>query len=118
MQILKSDVIVNIGFIHFNAHSIWYWINDGLMALFFLLVGLEMKREMCVGEPKAISQVMLPLVGAIGGMLVPAVVFLLLMHRTQSTLTGGAIPVATDIAFSLGILALLGSRLPPSLKVF
>ena len=117
VQILKSDVIVNIGFIHFNAHSIWYWINDGLMALFFLLVGLEMKREMCVGELKAISQVMLPLVGAIGGMLVPAVVFAVNASHPVY-LDGWAIPVATDIAFSLGILALLGSRLPPSLKVF
>ncbi len=118
VHLLKSDVIVNIGSIHFNAHSIWYWINDGLMALFFLLVGLEMKREMCVGELKAISQVMLPLVGAIGGMVIPAAVFFAVNASHPVYLDGWAIPVATDIAFSLGILALLGSRLPTSLKVF
>jgi Na+:H+ antiporter, NhaA family len=117
-QLLYSNVNVDIGFIHFHAHTIWSWINDGLMAFFFLLVGLEMKREMCEGELKAISQVMLPLIGAIGGMVIPAAVFLCVNLSHPVNLDGWAIPVATDIAFSLGILALLGSRMPTSLKVF
>ncbi len=94
------------------------WINDGLMAIFFFLIGLELKREFLEGELSSWRQVVLPAVGALGGMVVPAVVFLALNHGDPVSLRGWAIPVATDIAFALGVMALLGSRVPLSLKVF
>jgi Na+:H+ antiporter, NhaA family len=98
--------------------SVLLWINDGLMALFFLLVGLEIKREVVEGALSQPSQVALPVVGAVGGMAVPALVYVAINWSDPSTLKGWAIPAATDIAFSLGVLAALGSRVPLTLKVF
>ena len=94
------------------------WINDGLMALFFLLVGLEIKREVMEGSLSQPSQVALPIAGAIGGMAAPAVLYAAFNWRDPVALGGWAIPAATDIAFSLGVLAALGSRVPLALKVF
>ncbi len=94
------------------------WINDGLMAVFFFLIGLELKREMLEGKLKNPSDVVLPGVAAIGGMALPAVIFVAINWNAPVNLTGWAIPAATDIAFALGILALVGSRAPSSLKVF
>ena len=94
------------------------WINDGLMALFFLLVGLEIKREVMEGSLSQPSQVALPIAGAIGGMAVPAALYVAFNWSDPAALRGWAIPAATDIAFSLGVLAALGSRVPLALKVF
>ncbi len=94
------------------------WVNDGLMVIFFLLVGLEIKREILEGELNSLSKVILPAAAAIGGMAVPAIVFTLFNMGHDYSMRGWAIPTATDIAFSLGILSLLGSRVPASLKVF
>jgi NhaA family Na+:H+ antiporter len=94
------------------------WINDGLMALFFLLVGLEIKREVAEGALSQLSQVALPVMGALGGMIVPAAIYVAITGSDPTALRGWAIPTATDIAFSLGVLAALGSRVPLALKVF
>ncbi len=98
--------------------SVIHWINDGLMAIFFFFVTLEIKREFIQGELSNIKQAMLPIVGAVGGMLVPALFYVVINFGDSNTLNGWAIPSATDIAFSLGVLSLLGSRVPISLKVF
>lgn len=94
------------------------WINDGLMAIFFFLIGLELKRELIEGELSDPKQVILPAVGAVGGMLVPALVYIAFNFNNPIALSGWAIPAATDIAFTLGILAMLGNRVPVALKVF
>ena len=100
------------------SKSLILWINDGLMAVFFFLIGLELKREMLEGKLKNPRDVALPGVAALGGMLLPALVFVFINWNTPQNLSGWAIPAATDIAFALGILALVGSRAPASLKVF
>ena len=93
------------------------WINDGLMAVFFLLVGLEIKREILQGQLSNRDQIVLPVVAAIGGMAVPAIIYVLVTGEDSALFRGWAIPAATDIAFSLGVLAMLGSRVPLALKV-
>ncbi len=98
--------------------SVLHWINDALMAIFFFFVTLEIKREFIQGELSSIKQAILPIIAAVGGMLVPALIYIYINLETPETLTGWAIPSATDIAFSIGILSLLGSRVPLSLKVF
>jgi len=98
--------------------SVIHWINDALMAIFFFFVTLEIKREFIQGELSNIKQALLPIIAAIGGMLVPALFYVLINFGDSETLNGWAIPSATDIAFSLGILSLLGSRVPISLKIF
>lgn len=94
------------------------WINDGLMATFFLLVGLELKREMLQGQLRGISNVILPAVAAIGGIVVPALIYLVFTHQNPIEAKAWAIPTATDIAFALGVLSLFGSRVPLTLKLF
>ena len=98
--------------------SVHHWINDALMAIFFFFVTLEIKREFIQGELSNIKQALLPIIAAVGGMVVPAFFYVLINWGNSDTMNGWAIPSATDIAFSLGILSLLGSRVPISLKVF
>ena len=98
--------------------SVIHWINDALMAIFFFFVTLEIKREFIQGELSNIKQALLPIIGAVGGMLVPALFYIYINLGDSETLNGWAIPSATDIAFSLGVLSLLGKRVPVSLKVF
>lgn len=100
------------------SKSLLYWVNDLWMAVFFFLVGLEIKREMIEGELASRSQALLPAVAALGGMLVPALIYVAINCGDATALRGWAIPAATDIAFALGILILLGRRVPASLKIF
>lgn len=108
---------INFWHFDFGGHSLVHWINDGLMTIFFLLIGLELEREIYHGELSSIKSASLPILGAMGGMLLPAGIFLLLNFGTDSQ-AGAGIPMATDIAFAIGILSLLGNRVPPSLKIF
>jgi len=100
------------------AKPLLLWVNDGLMAIFFFLIGLEVKREVIEGELSTKAQVMLPIIAALGGMMVPALIFSFFNFGDDFTMNGWAIPTATDIAFALGILSLLGNRVPVSLKIF
>lgn len=115
--LLDTPVEVRVGALQI-AKPLLLWINDGLMAVFFFLVGLELKREMLVGSLSSIRRVALPAMGAIGGMLVPALIYVAINRQDPAALNGWAIPAATDIAFALGILALLGNRVPPALRAF
>jgi NhaA family Na+:H+ antiporter len=101
----------------FAGLSVEHWVNDGLMAIFFLLIGLELERELYKGELSNVKDALLPIFGALGGLLLPAGIYLLFNFGTVSQ-SGAGIPMATDIAFALGILALLGNKVPTSLKVF
>jgi NhaA family Na+:H+ antiporter len=100
-----------------GGHNLVHWINDGLMTLFFLLIGLELEREIYKGELSSLKNALLPAFAAIGGMIMPAAVFFLLNYNTDY-ISGAGIPMATDIAFAIGILSLLGNRVPASLKIF
>ncbi|USD36008.1 MULTISPECIES: Na+/H+ antiporter NhaA [Ferrimonas] len=114
---LNTPVQIRVGALDLDKPML-LWINDLLMAFFFLLIGLEVKRELLQGTLSSISQAALPSVAAIGGMVVPALVFLAFNASDATAANGWAIPAATDIAFALGVLALLGSRVPVALKVF
>jgi len=115
--LLDTPVEVRVGALHI-AKPLLLWINDGLMAIFFFLVGLELKRELLDGELSDPRNIILPGVGAIGGMTVPAIIYLAFNASDPVAVQGWAIPAATDIAFALGVLSLLGSRVPTSLKIF
>lgn len=99
-----------------SGHPLVHWINDGLMTIFFLLIGLELKRELLIGELSSIKKATLPIVAATGGMIIPATIFLFINFKLP-TQPGAGISMATDIAFAIGILSLLGSRVPLALKV-
>lgn len=122
ISLLITNSALGEGYLHFwhtelGGLSIELWVNDLLMAVFFLLIGLELRRELKVGELSNIKTALLPIFGAIGGIVVPALIHFSLNHGTE-TQAGMGIPMATDIAFALGALALLGNRVPASLKVF
>lgn len=106
-------------FLHYRFIDMFlFWINEGLMALFFLLIGLELKHGYITGHLTRLSQILLPLIAALGGMIVPACVYIVINYHSPRTLIGWPIPVATDIAFALGALAVFGKRVPTGLKVF
>ncbi|BDH47172.1 Na(+)/H(+) antiporter NhaA [Salmonella enterica subsp. enterica serovar Choleraesuis] len=114
---LSLPVAVQVGALEINKNML-LWINDALMAIFFLLIGLEVKREMVQGSLASLRQASFPVIAALGGMVMPALLFLAFNHGDPIASQGWAIPAATDIAFALGILALLGSRVPVVLKIF
>lgn len=120
--IVANSRFSEIYFESLNAYlggmSVLHWINDGLMVIFFLLVGLEIKREILVGQLSTWPRRILPGIGALGGMIVPALIYFAFNRNDPEALRGWAIPTATDIAFALGVLALLGKRVPVSIKVF
>ncbi|NIS07893.1 MAG: Na+/H+ antiporter NhaA [Candidatus Dadabacteria bacterium] len=115
--LLSTPVEITVGSLQI-AKPLLLWINDGLMAIFFFLVGLELKRELTEGELSNKRSIILPGVGAVGGMLAPALIYVYFNYNDPVALKGWAIPAATDIAFALGVLALLGSRVPISIKIF
>ena len=116
-QTLKQYLFIGINNFGMKM-SVHHWINDALMAIFFFFVTLEIKREFIQGELSNVKKALLPIIAAVGGMLVPALFYVSINYGNSETLNGWAIPSATDIAFSLGILSLLGSRVPISLKIF
>ncbi len=116
-SLLDTTVAVQVGALSIDK-PLLLWVNDGLMAVFFFLVGLEIKREVMEGELSSFSQVVLPGMGALGGMAVPAAIYAWMNWGDPVALDGWAIPVATDIAFALALLSVFGSRAPTALKVF
>ena len=115
--ILNSNISIGFGHTQFSK-PLLIWINEGLMSIFFLIVGLEIKREILIGELNSVSKALLPGICAFGGMLFPAIIYLVFNWNNDKTFQGWGIPVATDIAFVMGIMALLGSRIPNSLRSF
>ena len=114
---LHTPVEIRFGHLHI-AKPLLLWVNDGLMAVFFFVIGLEVKREIMEGHLSSLKQITLPGIAAVGGMVVPALVFIAFNRGESFAMNGWAIPTATDIAFALGILSLLGKRVPVSLKIF
>ena len=114
---IHAPVTIQIGVFEI-AKDAHHWINDGLMAVFFFLVGLELKREALIGELSDVKQIILPALCAVGGMVAPALVYFGLNHGDAEAMKGWAIPTATDIAFAIGVLSLLGNKVPNALKVF
>ena len=115
--LLDTTVAVQVGALLISK-PLLLWVNDGLMAVFFFLIGLEIKREVVAGELSSLKQVVLPALGALGGMIVPASIYVVFNWGDSSALDGWAIPVATDIAFALAMLGVFGTRVPTALKVF
>ncbi len=116
-QILRTEVVVDLGFFRI-AEDFQHWVNDGLMAIFFFVVGLEIKRELVEGELSSVRRAMLPAAAAVGGMIVPATLYAVLNYNDPDAARGWGIPMATDIAFALGVLSLLSKRVPSSLRIF
>lgn len=116
-NLINGDLTIQVGSLFKLSKPLILWVNDGLMGIFFFVVGLEIKREVMIGELSSLKQASLPIFAAVGGMLIPAVLFIML-HGNQPGHEGWGVPMATDIAFSLGILSLLGKRVPVSLKIF
>jgi NhaA family Na+:H+ antiporter len=115
--LLETPVSIRVGALALDK-SLLHWINDGLMAIFFFHVGLEIKRELLVGELSTPRQAALPVIGALGGIIVPALIYIAINWGDAHALGGWAIPTATDIAFAVGVISLVGPRIPPALKVF
>lgn len=115
--LLETPVVIQVGALSLDK-PLLLWINDGLMAIFFFLVGLEIKREIVEGRLASVRTAALPVIAAVGGMLVPALIYIAIVGADPVAIRGWAIPAATDIAFAVGVLALLGSRVPNALKVF
>lgn len=115
--LLATPVVVQVGALLLDK-PLLLWINDGLMAVFFFLIGLEIKRELLTGRLSTWDHAALPAIAALGGMVVPALIYVAFNHGDPAALNGWAIPAATDIAFALGVMALLGSRVPVALKIF
>src|SRR5690606_29463131 len=121
IALTNSGVVAYVDFwnIEFAGHTLVHWVNDGLMVIFFLMIGLELKREMYSGELSNLRNAMLPIFAALGGMIVPAGIYLAVNANSPiGDPAGAGIPMATDIAFALGALSLLGRRVPAVLKVF
>ena len=112
-----TDIPINLGDFNFTK-SVSHWVNDGLMAIFFFVIGLELKREILEGELSSFDRMVLPAIAAIGGMAAPALIYILININNPENMSGWAIPTATDIAFSLAVLLIIGKSVPLSLKVF
>ena len=116
-DIKYTDIPINIGDFNFTK-TISHWVNDGLMAVFFFVIGLELKREILEGELSSFDRMVLPALAAVGGMVAPALIYVLININNPENMSGWAIPTATDIAFSLAVLLIIGKNVPLSLKVF